>query len=288
MTPPAVLPKIEYASTLADIVAQETRDGRLIVRFLVSAVDGELPHFKPCHRLSAAKELRQRGFDCLPDDAEATGSCQAAEPEPDPAEIEAQRRRPEDIKFSLHSPVYYQTNPYPCVCEDRLHDCKGNVLDDAQRKQAAREGPGNQFFIDEPDLMDDFLARYAEYLTCWNAENSHNPIDINASSGPMPTGSSISTRSVAPGPNARLYPVAHQRFHSRKKRMTAAQPVSIVMRYSRVNHGWSQKGSRRSRAHWVSGAPPAQIHRRNFAMSDIWVAACLVFARPRVSATGST
>ena len=180
MTPPAVLPKIEYASTLADIVAQETRDGRLIVRFLVSAMDGELPDFKPCHRLSAARELLQRGFDYVPDDAEATGSYQAtAEPEPDPEEIEAQRRRAEGIKFSFHSPVYYETNPYPCVCEDRLHDCKGDVLDAEQREQAARKGPGNQFFIDEPDLMDDFLARYAECLTRWNAENSHNPIDIN-------------------------------------------------------------------------------------------------------------
>ena len=27
--------------------------------------------------------------------------------------------------------------------------------------------------------MDDFLARYAEYLTRWNAEHSHNPVDIN-------------------------------------------------------------------------------------------------------------
>ena len=27
--------------------------------------------------------------------------------------------------------------------------------------------------------MDDFLARYAQYLTVWNAENPRNPIDIN-------------------------------------------------------------------------------------------------------------
>ena len=34
-------------------------------------MQGEFPDFKPCHRLSAAKELLQRGFDYLPDDADA-------------------------------------------------------------------------------------------------------------------------------------------------------------------------------------------------------------------------
>ena len=36
-----------------------------------------------------------------------------------------------------------------------------------------------EFFIGEPDRIDDFLARYADYLTRRNAENPHNPIDIN-------------------------------------------------------------------------------------------------------------
>ena len=77
MTPPALLSKIEYIFHIADIIAQETRD----VRFLVSAMDGEPSDCKPCHRLSASRELLQRGFDYVPDDAEAAGSCQAtAEP----------------------------------------------------------------------------------------------------------------------------------------------------------------------------------------------------------------
>ena len=51
--------------------------------------------------------------------------------------------------------------------------------------------------------------------------------------------------------------------------MMAAQPDRNAMRYSRLNQGCSQKGSRRSRAHWVSGAPPAQSQRRNFTNNDI-------------------
>ena len=162
-------------SELAQIVREETDDGRAAVRFLIDAMQGQFPDFKPCHRLSAAKELLQRGFDYLPDDADTHA---AAEPELDPAEIEAQRRA-EIIEFSKHGPVYYQNHPYPCVCEDRLHDCKGNLLDEQQREQAARRSPTMEYFISSPEQMDDFLARYAEYLTRWNIENPGNPIDIN-------------------------------------------------------------------------------------------------------------
>ena len=165
----------QVRSELARIVREETDDGCIAIRFLVNVMQGELPDFKPCHRLSAARELLQRGFDYVPDESNAHD----AEAEPDPAEIEAQRRRAEDIEFSNHGPVYYQTSRYPCVCEDHLHDCKGNVLDDEQRQKAAREGPAMQFFIDEPDRIADFLARYADYLAPRNAANPHNPIDIN-------------------------------------------------------------------------------------------------------------
>ena len=162
-------------SSLADIIAQETQDGRLIVRFLIDAMQGEFPDFKPCHRLSAAKELLQRGFDYQPDDAEA------AEPEPvelTPEELEAQRHA-ELLEFSKHGPVYYKNYPYPCVCEDRLHDCEGNPLDDDQLEAAARRAPTMEHLIIDRDRLEDYLARYAEYLIGWNAEHPRNPIDIN-------------------------------------------------------------------------------------------------------------
>ena len=49
---------------LAKIVAEETGDGRRIVRFLVQVAEGELDHqdFKPCHRMDAAKELVKVGL----------------------------------------------------------------------------------------------------------------------------------------------------------------------------------------------------------------------------------
>ena len=49
---------------LARIVAEETGDGRRIVRFLVQVADGDLQSegFKPCHRMDAAKELVKIGL----------------------------------------------------------------------------------------------------------------------------------------------------------------------------------------------------------------------------------
>ena len=163
---------------LAQIVREETGDGYITVQFLIDAMQGEFPDFKPCHRLSAAKELLQRGFDYVPEDADAQA---AAEPEPvelTPEELEAQRHA-ELLEFSKHGPVYYRNYPYPCVCEDRLHDCEGNPLDDDQLEAAARRAPTMEHLIIDRDRLEDFLARYAEYLKQWNAEHPRNPIDFN-------------------------------------------------------------------------------------------------------------
>ena len=48
--------------SLAEIVREETDDGRLIVRFLIDVMQGLLEHSKPCHRLDAARQLLNLGF----------------------------------------------------------------------------------------------------------------------------------------------------------------------------------------------------------------------------------
>ena len=48
--------------SLADIVREETDDGRLIVRFLIDVMQGLLEQSKPCHRLDAARQLLTLGF----------------------------------------------------------------------------------------------------------------------------------------------------------------------------------------------------------------------------------
>ena len=48
--------------SLADIVREETEDGRLIVRFLIDVMQGLLEQSKPCHGLDAARQLLNLGF----------------------------------------------------------------------------------------------------------------------------------------------------------------------------------------------------------------------------------
>ena len=51
----------ESPPSLADIVREETQDGRLIVRFLFDVMQGELEGAKLCHRLNAARQLLNLG-----------------------------------------------------------------------------------------------------------------------------------------------------------------------------------------------------------------------------------
>ena len=52
----------ENPKTLADIVREETGDGRIIVRFLIEVMQGQIDDSKPCHRLDAARQLLNLGF----------------------------------------------------------------------------------------------------------------------------------------------------------------------------------------------------------------------------------
>ena len=47
---------------IREIVRQETDDGRLIVRFFVSTMQGQLQDAKPSHRIAAARQLVKLGF----------------------------------------------------------------------------------------------------------------------------------------------------------------------------------------------------------------------------------
>ena len=53
----------ENLNSLADIIRGETDDGRLVVRFLIDVMQGKVDDSKPCHRLDAARQLLNLGFD---------------------------------------------------------------------------------------------------------------------------------------------------------------------------------------------------------------------------------
>ncbi len=72
---------------LARFARDETDGGRDAVRFLVDVMQGNVPDFKPHHRIAAARELLRRGFDRQggPD----------AQQEPEPAAVPEQEPEPE-------------------------------------------------------------------------------------------------------------------------------------------------------------------------------------------------
>ena len=51
-----------FDTELARVIREDTDDGRSTARFLVDVMEGELRSFKPHHRMSAARELLDRGF----------------------------------------------------------------------------------------------------------------------------------------------------------------------------------------------------------------------------------
>ncbi len=53
--------------SLAEIIREETDDGRLLVRVLRDIADGRIEDTKPHHRYAAARELLARGFDEVPE-----------------------------------------------------------------------------------------------------------------------------------------------------------------------------------------------------------------------------
>ena len=52
----------KFDTELARVIREDTEDGRSIARFLVNVMEGELRTFKPHNRISAARELLNRGF----------------------------------------------------------------------------------------------------------------------------------------------------------------------------------------------------------------------------------
>ena len=53
----------KFDTELARVIREDTDDGRSIARFLVNVMEGELRTFKPHHRMSAARDLLDLGFD---------------------------------------------------------------------------------------------------------------------------------------------------------------------------------------------------------------------------------
>ncbi len=88
-------------SPIQSIVREETRDGRLIVRFLVAAMQDEIRDAKPHHRLDAARQLIKLGFDEAKEFASipATSLKRAEHPKPEADTIDTANLNPDLALF---------------------------------------------------------------------------------------------------------------------------------------------------------------------------------------------
>ena len=156
-------------------------------------MEGELQDFQPCHRMSAAKELLKQGstYHIAPSPSTGEGwdgGENPVDPEPveDPQEQERQRQqqaariqREEDIEFSLHGDLFYDIYPFPCTCEDRLHDCEGNLRTGEDLEFFTARSPMRYTYLRWGDTPEAYKERYREYLTRRNARFPHNPIHFD-------------------------------------------------------------------------------------------------------------
>ena len=159
-------------SELAQMVREETDNGRAIVTFLVQAMKGELEDFLPCHRMSASRELLHRGFEYIPPDEDVVDDIadkvEAARQLF--AEERRQRRREEALEFSLHGPDYYRDRTSRCPCEDRRHDCDGNELTEQECEEAASLPTGKSATITDSNELQAHIAGFNAYLTRINPD----------------------------------------------------------------------------------------------------------------------
>ena len=131
--------------------------------------------------MSASKELLRCVFDFTEEEEEIE-----AEPVLDPAEEEErirreeyERQREEDIEFSLHGDLFYDVYPFPCTCEDRLHDCEGNEISGDELERTTRQSPMRYSYLRWGDTPEAYKERFREYLTRRNARFPHNPIHFD-------------------------------------------------------------------------------------------------------------
>ena len=159
-------------SELAQMVREETDNGRAIVTFLVKAMQGELEDFLPCHRISASKELLHRGFEYIPPDEDAVDDVvdkiEAARQYF--AEERRRRRHEEAVEFSLHGPDYYRDRTSRCPCEDRRHDCDGNELTEQECEEKAKLPTGKSATITDSNELQAHIAGFNAYLTRINPD----------------------------------------------------------------------------------------------------------------------
>ena len=181
-------PEGQDPTPVQEIVREETGDGRLIVRFLVSAMEGGLEGSKPCHRLNAARQLLDLGFteaqafiDGSPRPSPRRRASPAPSPERDLRSVlrkivreetddgrEAVRFLVEVMQGSLEG---FKPHHRLAAARELLHrgfdDTEPDDPDpgsEPERPHAGRRSSGHRLYVRDDDSRDSYVRRIARTL----------------------------------------------------------------------------------------------------------------------------
>ena len=167
----------EFNRTLAKKIQESTDDGATVCRFLINVMEGQLKAFKPHHRISAARELLDRGFG---KHARQEAATYVAVANPSRTPESKSQKSPIQINQSSDNP---STNPNPEV-EDHTDWDEINALIDAAKEESDRILREQGIDPDNPPYKSDMSVFYEamENSEKWFEEwkNSIDPDEYQA------------------------------------------------------------------------------------------------------------
>ncbi len=151
----------DFTESVHNIIMDETDNGRTIVRFLLSVMEGELPDFKVCHRMDAARLLEKFGG------TEAKAFIDNLDPQP-PTRRERRdtRRADRRIQTELSQIVKEETNNGRAIVTFLVNAMEGELADfkPHHRMSASREllRQGSQYALVEEETEAEPVETIAE------------------------------------------------------------------------------------------------------------------------------
>ena len=137
-----------FDKSLARVIRESTDDGASVCRFLINVMEGDLSAFKPHHRISAARELLDRGFGRSAREEAAAASALTSSATPDPQSHESPNH-------TNHSSDNHTDTPDP---EEEIPWAEINELIDAAIERSDRIMAEQEPDPDNPPHVPDYSA----------------------------------------------------------------------------------------------------------------------------------
>ena len=176
----------EFDRALAKKIQESTDDGATVCRFLINVMEGELKTFKPHHRITAARELLDRGFGKHATsrhsgggrNPEGTGRGESQEHQPTPANTSKPSTQPTKSEKSPN-PINQSSDNEDEIPWDQIN----KIIDDAKEESdriLAEQGPdpANPPYTRDLSAFDQAWENSRKWFEEW--KNSIDPEEYEA------------------------------------------------------------------------------------------------------------